>query len=70
MTAARALEYHIVQQALQRRAAVEVQDMPPVAERLIAVLAATAGVFLLGSVLQELLWVLMGAGTVLSLGTR
>lgn len=70
MGTARALEYHIVQQLLRRRASREVAPPSPVAERLIAILAATAGVFLLGSLLQELLWVLLAAGTVLTLGTR
>lgn len=42
--------------------------MSLLAERCIAVLAATAGLFLIGSVLQELLWALLAAGTVLTLG--
>ncbi|MCB1842658.1 MAG: hypothetical protein KDI09_06810 [Halioglobus sp.] len=42
--------------------------VPLLAERCIAVLAATAGVFLIGSVFQELLWALLAAGTVITLG--
>jgi len=69
MTTIRAMEYRIVRNLLQRR---EVE--PPEAghamwvERLIAVLATTAGVFLLGSYLQELLWVLLAVGTIGVLG--
>jgi len=65
----RAIEYAIIRDRLRRgsRAGAE-GPHPGVAERLIRVLAATAGLFLLGAWLQELLWVAIGAATVLSLG--
>jgi hypothetical protein len=69
MTAAKATEYRIIRQLLHRQGSeVEVLPVSPLAERLIAVLAATAGVFLLGAYLQELLWVLIAAGTIAVLG--
>ena len=59
----------IIQQLLQREKSVsEPLRFAILAERLIAVLAATAGVFLLGTYLQELLWALIAGGTVCSLG--
>lgn len=37
-------------------------------DRLIAVLATTVSLFVLGSFLEELLWVVMAAGTIFALG--
>jgi hypothetical protein len=71
MTTAQAIEYRITRQALQRRS----EKAPRVGfdtwpDRLIAVLAVTAGLLVLGSYLQELLWVSLAAGTIVTLGTK
>ncbi|MDG1946127.1 MAG: hypothetical protein P8J17_17835 [Halioglobus sp.] len=70
MTAAKAIEYQITRQLLKRREADEAQrqDYAIWPDRLIAVLAATAILFIVGSYLEELLWVALAAGTVLALG--
>ena len=71
MTTAQAIEYRITRQALQRRSAKAPRagfDTWP--DRLIAVLAVTAGLFVLGSYLQELLWVSLAAGTIITLGIK
>jgi hypothetical protein len=68
MTAAKATEYRIIQQLLQRQEGGEPASMSLLAERLIAILATTAGVFLLGAYLQELLWVLIVMVTIGVLG--
>tara|TARA_R110000823_G_scaffold132777_6_gene261269 strand:+ start:10793 stop:11017 length:225 start_codon:yes stop_codon:yes gene_type:complete len=73
MTASKAFEIRIIRQLMNRRARESAGGHtggPLLAERIIAVLAATAGLFLIGSVLQELLWALLAAGTVLTLGSR
>jgi len=73
MSSAKALEHDIVRQALNRRT-LHRRDRPGArlepggAERLIRVLAATAGLFLVGAVLGELLWAIIAAATVVSLG--
>lgn len=72
MTAAKAFEIRIIRELISRRAggaADAARRQPLLAERVIAVLAATAGLFLVGSLLQELLWALLAAGTVLALGS-
>jgi hypothetical protein len=69
MTAAKAIETRITRQLLKRRDVDdEQQDYAVWADRLIAVLAATAGLFIVGSYLEELLWIALAAGTVLTLG--
>lgn len=71
MTTSRALEYRITRHLLRRRESA--RRGPPsagFAERVITAAAVVVGVLLLGSLLQELLWVLVGAATVLTLGTR
>lgn len=61
---------HIGQRAALRR--VNQQNLRagvrPAALRLIALIAATAGTFLLSAWAAELLWALLGAGLVMTLG--
>lgn len=69
MTAAKAIEYRITRQLLKRRDVDdEQQDYAAWADRLIAVLATTAGLFIVGSYLEELLWIALAAVTVITLG--
>ena len=70
MTAAKATEYRIIQQLLHRKDDDREASASAFADRLIAVLAATAGMFLLGAWLQELLWVVIGSATVATLGLQ
>jgi hypothetical protein len=71
MTTSRALEYQITRHLLRRRElARRGHPAPGLAERVITAGAVVVGALLLGSLLQELLWVLLAAGTVLTLGTR
>ena len=72
MTHARFIEYRITRDLLQRREgapAVSASPHLPV-EQLITATAVTAGMLLLGSYAQELLWALLAAAAVLTLGTR
>ena len=71
MTTSRALEYQITRHLLRRRERARVGHRSPgLAERIITAAAVVVGALLLGSLLQELLWVLLAAGTILTLGTR
>lgn len=68
MTAARFIEHRITRQLLQRREeVVERRDHhrspSPWVERLIAVLAITAGLSIVGSYFEEILWVLLAVAT-------
>ena len=65
MTAAKAIEYRIIRKVVERGAGPEPAGRTGLAERLIAILAVTAGVFLLAGVLQELLSAVLAAGSVL-----
>lgn len=68
MTAARLIEYRITRKLLRRREEGSEQQRANVwADRLIAILAVTAGLFILGSYLEELLWALLAAATVFTL---
>ena len=68
MTAAKLIEYRITRQLMQRREEGGDQlDSGLWADRLIAILAVTAGLFILGSFLEELLWALLAAATVFTL---
>ncbi len=82
MTAAKLIEYRIIQQLQQRREVHSVRAVCPTqdeissgvhtgvqvwADRLIAVLALTVGLLLIGSYFEDLLWVALGAATVCSL---
>ncbi|MEM9255440.1 MAG: hypothetical protein AAGA91_08330 [Pseudomonadota bacterium] len=70
MTAARALELHITRQLMNQRQSAPATSAArsPLARRLIGVLATTAGLFLLGSYLQELLFALLAGATIIALG--
>lgn len=64
MTAAKLIEYRIIRQLLQRREDGNVQQGPnPWVDRLIAILAVTAGLFIVGSCLEELLWAVLAGAT-------
>ena len=68
MTAARHVEYTITRQLLQRReAGDEWGDPNPWVDRLIAILAVTAGLCIVGSFYEELLWATLAAATVFTL---
>jgi hypothetical protein len=78
MTAAKRVEHQITRQLLQRREAGGLQTeltragaaqvtINPWADRIISILAVTAGLFVLGSYLEELLWAAVAATTVLTL---
>lgn len=83
MTAARIIEYRIARQLLRRRekspvhcrgvAAAPAQcstpqyDVQPWADRLIAILAVTTGLLIVGSYVEELLWAALATATVYSL---
>ena len=67
MSTVRLIEHRITQDLLRRRERAGPRSM---AERLITAAAVTAGLLLLGSYLQELLWALLGGAVVLTLGTR
>jgi hypothetical protein len=70
MTTARFIEHRITRNLLQRRERQRTASGSPVAERLITTAAVTVGMLVLGSYLQELLWVLLAGAAVLTLGTR
>lgn len=78
MTPAKRIEYQITRQLLQRRVVGGAQqggmhtgaapaDLNRWADRLIAVLAVTTGLLILGSYLEELLWAAVAATTVVTL---
>ena len=78
MRAAQQVEYQITRQLLQRREGGAVQpgavpdavkraDLNPWADRLIAILAVTTGLVILGNYLEELLWAAVVATTVVTL---
>jgi hypothetical protein len=70
MTHARFIEYRITRDLLQRREGAPAASVGLPVEQLITATAVTAGMLLLGSYAQELLWALLAAATVLTLGTR
>ena len=68
MTGAKLIEYRITRQLLQRRdQAAEHHNPDHWADRLIAILAVTAGLFMMGSIFEELLWAALAAATVITL---
>ena len=69
MTTAQAVEYRIVQ-GLLRRSTSPTQSPTPSADRLIRLTATTALVFVLGTYLQELLWVALAGATMIALGMK
>ncbi|NQX87997.1 MAG: hypothetical protein HRT77_04985 [Halioglobus sp.] len=64
-----AIEHRIIRQTLQRReTAIGYRRSSTVwVERLIAVLAATAGLLIVGSYAEEMLWLLLAVATVVTL---
>ena len=70
MTTARALEYRIIRRLTSGRAERPGSIGQGVrwADRLIAVTALTAGLFVLGAYLEELLWVVIAGLTIFALG--
>lgn len=73
MTTAKRIEHQITRQLLQRREASALPrgavcaDMNTWVDRLIAILAVAAGLLILGSYLEELLWAAVAATTILTL---
>jgi len=70
MTTAKFVEYQITRNILRRREQDPRAGSGWLADRLIMITAVTAGMLLLGSYLQELLWVMLAAAAVLTLGIR
>lgn len=68
MTAAKAIEFQIIQRLMRQAPRRDVSTRVDWARRAISALASLAVVFLLGSYLQELLWAMVAAATVVSLG--
>ena len=69
MINAQTIENRIIHNLLRDSEAGE-SSATPGADRLIRIVAVTAGLFLLGSYLQELLWVSLAAVTVTALGIK
>lgn len=69
MTTARLIEYRITRDLIRKRELAPAARATARVERVITVAAVTAGMLLLGSYLQELLWVALAAAGVLALGT-
>lgn len=72
MTTARSIEQQIARNLMRRREREPSASSRTtlVADRVITIAAVTVGILFLGTYLQELLWVVLGAGAVLTLGTR
>ena len=70
MTAARLIEQQITRDLMRRRERESSTRSGLLAERLITAAAVTAGMLLLGSYAQELLWALLAGAAVLTVGTR
>ena len=70
MTTVRCIEHRITRDLMSRREREPASQRTLLAERLISAAAVTAGMLLLGSYAQELLWALLAAAAVLTLGTR
>lgn len=70
MTTAKLIEYRIIRRLSSRQRVARVEVAPGVrwADRLIAVAGLTAGLFVLGACLEELLWVVIAGLTVFALG--
>lgn len=68
MTGVKLIEHRITRQLLQRRDQGHTQQGHNLwADRLIAVLAVTAGLFIMGSYFEELLWAVVAGATVSTL---
>ena len=70
MSNAKMIEYRITRQLLQRQHLLgEGNTRGGIwVERAISVAAVTAGLFVVGSYLQELLWALLAGGAIVSMG--
>lgn len=69
MITAQAIEHRVVKSLVQRYAP-PTQSPTPVADRVIRLTATVAAVFLLGTYLQELLWVSVAVATIAALGSN
>ena len=68
MTTAKLIEYHIIRQLLRRpQAVIPSRSGRFWAERLIAVLAATTGLAVVGSYFEEVVWAGMAFATLITL---
>ncbi|MCP4843146.1 MAG: hypothetical protein GY887_15580 [Halieaceae bacterium] len=68
MTGTQAIERQIVRRIVgYDTQAATLNDKGEWAERLISILTLTAGLLVVGTVFEELLWVVLGAGTLLTL---
>ena len=68
MTGTQVVERQIVRRIVGYDAqAATLNDKGQWAERLISILTLTAGLLVVGTVFEELLWVVLGAGTLLTL---
>ena len=72
MTTAKALEYRIIRRLTSPLPPPQCEPDRDVrwADRVIAVTALTAGLFVLGTYLEELLWAVIAALTIFALGAR
>ena len=70
MTTTRLIEHSITRDLINRRQPEPIRGSGRLAERLITVAAVTAGMLLLGTYAQELLWALLAGAAVLTIGTR
>ena len=70
MTTARLIEHRITRDLLQRRDCEATAGNGRWVERLITTTAVTAGMLILGSYAPELLWAMLAAAGILTLGTR
>lgn len=70
MTTAKCIEYRIIRRLSSRERVAPVDMAPAVrwADRLIAVAGLTAGLFVLGACLEELLWAVIAGLTIFALG--
>ena len=70
MSNAKMIEYRITRQLLQRQHSLGEGNFRGGSwvERAISVAAVTAGLFVVGSYLQELLWALLAGGAIVSMG--
>ena len=70
MASTRLIEHRITRDLLQRRDSEAPSGNGRWVERLITTTAVTAGMLILGSYAPELLWAMLAAAGVLTLGTR
>ena len=69
MMTGKAMEYRITRQLIQRRQQGRRSGTATAVERLLTAAAVCAALLLMGTYLQELLWVGLGGSAVLTLGT-